>query len=233
MLQVCIHIEPYQDRNGKTLNQHIRYLIDTYSDHPGFYKVVKNGKSLPMFYLYDSYQISSFEWAKALKSGDIYSLRGTKYDGIFVGLYRGPEDEAHILSAGFDGFYTYFAANGFTKGSTWSNWKSMAKFATDNNLLFIPSIGPGYSDTRIRPWNGQTTRLRLQGNYFRSSYQAAVDAGAEFISVTSFNEWHEGTQIEPAVVKTFNDFKYEDYSPGGPNFYLQLLRDFVEKFTQK
>src|ERR1700687_2915275 len=29
--------------------------------------------------------------------------------------------------------------------------------------------------------------------------QAAIHAGADRITITSYNEWHEGTQIEPAL----------------------------------
>ena len=31
-----------------------------------------------------------------------------------------------IKKASFDGFYTYFASNGFTYGSSWKNWKGLA-----------------------------------------------------------------------------------------------------------
>ena len=230
--QVAIHIEPYEDRSGQTLNQHVKYIIDSYGQHPGFYRRAVGGKQLPVFYIYDSYQIDPRLWAQALKPGGKHCLRGTQYDGVFLALYVGPEDERRLLASGFDGFYTYFAANGFTKGSSWSNWRKMATFATTHNLLFVPSVGPGYVDTRVRPWNVQTTRKRLQGQYFRQAFQAALDAHVKMVSVTSFNEWHEGSQVEPAVPKTVNGFKYEDYSPGGPDFYLQLLREYVGKFTQ-
>lgn len=43
---------------------------------------------------------------------------------------------------------------------------------------------------------------------------AAVNSGAELVSITSFNEWGEGTQIEPA----------RDYGPGGPEMYLDLTK---------
>ena len=52
------------------------------------------------------------------------------------------------FQAHFDGFYTYFAANGFTYGSTIKNWNILSKFAKTNNLMFVPSVGPGYLDTR-------------------------------------------------------------------------------------
>lgn len=47
------------------------------------------------------------------------------------------------------GFYTYFATNGFTYGSTWKNWRSLSKFAHQNGLIFVPSVGPGYIDTQV------------------------------------------------------------------------------------
>lgn len=37
-----------------------------------------------------------------------------------------------IAAAGFDGFYTYFAANEFTYGSSWKHWKSLSGFARKN-----------------------------------------------------------------------------------------------------
>lgn len=41
-----------------------------------------------------------------------------------------------ILNAHFDGFYTYFAATGFTYGSTPTNWVSMQK-GKGNGKIFI------------------------------------------------------------------------------------------------
>ena len=63
-------------------------------------------------------------------------------------------------SAGFDGFYTYFGALGFTEGSTPARWPEIQAFAVKNKLQFIPSVSPGYVDTRIRPWNAVNTRSR-------------------------------------------------------------------------
>lgn len=48
-----------------------------------------------------------------------------------------------MVQGGFDGFYTYFAANDFSYGSSWKNWKSLSSFAKKNRLLFVPSVGPG------------------------------------------------------------------------------------------
>lgn len=107
-------------------------------------------------------------------------------------LSHGRQD---IVSGGFDGFYTYFAANGFSYGSSWKNWKSLSSFARKNGLLFAPSVGPGYIDTRVRPWNVKTTRERKNGKYYKIAWATALQTNPPLISITSFNEWHEGTQV--------------------------------------
>jgi hypothetical protein len=47
------------------------------------------------------------------------------------------------VSGGFDGFYTYFASEGFVYGSSRGNWPSMIDFANRNGLLSSISVGPG------------------------------------------------------------------------------------------
>ena len=130
----------------------------------------------------------------------------------------------------FDGFYTYFATEVFTYGSTPANWPTLAEWARGSGKLFIPCVGPGYDDTRIRPWNAENTRPREGGAYYDRAFEAAIDAGPDLIGITSFNEWHEGTQIEPAVPKAIDGFRYEDYRPRAADYYLERTRFWVEQY---
>lgn len=67
-------------------------------------------------------------------------MRGTKLDAIFIGLLVEYKHRTDLKESGFDGFYTYFAANGFSYGSSWKNWRNLASFARKYSLLFIPSV---------------------------------------------------------------------------------------------
>ncbi|CAG5101285.1 2-mannosidase (Mus musculus) [Cotesia congregata] len=214
-LKIAPHIEPYPGRNPINLIQHI------------------NGPLLPVIYIYDSYLFPSSAWWELLSERGNLTLRGTEIDAVYIGLLVDSQHRSHIKKSHFDGFYTYFAVNGFSYGSTWKNWKDLNKFAAQNGLMFIPSLGPGYIDTQVRAWNAENIRHRRHGQYYEVAWKNGINSGAKVISITSFNEWHEGTQIEPAKPVSNKDFTYLDYEPEGPNFYLNLTKWWIQQFSYK
>ena len=158
------------------------------------------------------------------------TIRGTSLDVVAIGLLVEESHKNFITGGGFDGFYTYFASNTFTYGSNPAHWKVLSTFATANSLLFIPSVGPGYEDTRVRPWNAVNSKDRKEDLTMAECLNAALhSAQATLISITSFNEWHEGTQIEPAFPKSAAGFTYLDYLPHTPDFYLEKTRQFSQQ----
>ncbi|KFD53297.1 hypothetical protein M513_05778 [Trichuris suis] len=224
-LKVAFMIEPYKERNGNSLRSNFEYIIIKYGGHVAFYRY--GGK--PVFYVYDSYLVAKDEWRSLLKANGELSIRATKYDSIVLALIVKQGDEHDLLTCGFDGFFTYFASTGFTYASTTSNWHNLASFAHQNRLLASFSVGPGYIDERIRPWNSVNTRDRANGSYYESMWNSALQVDSGFISITSFNEWHEGTQIEPASPFTGPNFTYLSYVPMESNFYLSLTRRMIER----
>jgi glycoprotein endo-alpha-1,2-mannosidase len=231
-IRICFHIEPQLGpggRDSRMVREAIVYLLDTYGESPVLYRDAE-GKNRPMFYVYDSYLSRADEWATILAPDGENTLRGTEYDSLVIGLWVKRHEERFFLDGHFDGFYTYFATNGFTYGSTQRNWMALSQWARRHHKLFVPCVAPGYIDTRIRPWNGRNTRDRENGDYYDRAFQAAIDAGATRIGVTSFNEWHEGTQIEPAVAMKAKDFRYRDYAPREPTWYLDRTAHWVGEF---
>ena len=94
-------------------------------------------------------------------------------------------------AAGFDGIYTYDILQ-YGGG----NFARLCKQAHRAHLLCLPSVGPGFDamratgDKRIKP--------RRNGKTYDTMWRAAIKAAPDGVTITSYNEWHEGTQIEPA-----------------------------------
>jgi hypothetical protein len=110
-------------------------------------------------------------------------------------------------AARFDGVYTYDIL--VNHGEQFARLCSEARRV---RLVCLPSVGPGYDasratgDSRVKP--------RRQGATYDAMWRSAIAAGADGITITSYNEWHEGTQIEPA--ETFSgpgraQIPYADY----------------------
>lgn len=98
-------------------------------------------------------------------------------------------------AGGFDGLYTYDIL-------VWDGGKlrRICAQARKAGLLCAPSVGPGYDarravgDARVKP--------RRRGATYDSMWRAALRASADLVTITSYNEWHEGTQIEPASARS-------------------------------
>jgi len=231
-LQITFHIEPFPGRNAITTRQAIAYLVSRFGASPACHRL-RNRGNRPLCFVYDSYQTSAADWATVLRPEGTNSIRGTAADAVVIGLWVNENEEAFMLEGGFDGFYTYFATDGFTFGSTTRNWPKLAAWARAHAKVFVPCVAPGYIDTRIRPRNGVNTRNRESGAYYDRSWVAAVAVSPELVGITSFNEWHEGTQIETATPKQIPGFTYLDYSPLPAAYYLDRTAFWVQKLNTK
>ncbi len=225
-IDIAFHIEPFYE-TIQEFRESVEYLHAQYGEHPAVFR----SKGKMVYYVYDSYKLPDEEWEKVLTSKGNSSLRNTPSDAIFIGLWVKENEGEFLKRSGFDGFYTYFASEGFVYGSTTSNWSYLSDFATKNDMLFIPCVGPGYEDTRIRPWNDSNTKKREEGTYYEKMFRTSMKTSPDFIAITSFNEWHEGTQIEPAISKRIETFTYEDYGQDTtPLFYIHKTRDLIDEY---
>ncbi|MFW6109416.1 MAG: glycoside hydrolase family 99-like domain-containing protein, partial [archaeon] len=63
-------------------------------------------------------------------------------------------------------------------------------------LLTVGTVTPGYDDTKIRV-NG--TKISREGNEtYRKYWRPIHEYSLDWVLITSWNEWHEGTEIEPS-----------------------------------
>jgi len=240
-IHVSWHIEPYGGRSPRTILADLRYLHKMYGAHPAVWRQPRaspgeassSAPSLPLVFLYDvsaehsaSHPDELTEWREI-----VAELRGSPADAVLLSLFHDRRDVDFVQAAGFDGAYTYFAASGFTEGSNAEHWSEMRQRMAANGKLFYPSVGPGYNDTLIRPWNHLQTRERRRGAYYDSMWERALHAAPHGVTVTSFNEWGEGTQIEAArphiALHGAKPLIYADYDPDPPDFYMERTRHWA------
>src|SRR4051794_36094611 len=95
------------------------------------------------------------------------------------------------LAGHFDGVYTYdILVHG---GDTFGRLCRQAHAA---NLLCAPAVGPGCDAGAAG--GAIRGKPRKSGVTYGCMWRSAIAAGAGLVATTSYNEWHEGTQIEPA-----------------------------------
>jgi hypothetical protein len=139
-----------------------------------------SGLGIRDFYVWASLDLPDGEWAELNRRLDpgVRTFANTN----LVGRAR---------AGGFDGLYTYDVL--LFDGALFPR---LCEQARRHRLLCAPSVGPGYdarratADRRVKP--------RRRGARYDEMWRGALKANADVVTITSYNEWHEGTQIEPA-----------------------------------
>lgn len=156
-IKIAFHLEPYHGRSVESVREDLEYISTKYGHHPSLYRA-PDGR--PLYYVYDSYHLFPSQWRRMLQPDGDITVRGTALDAWFVGLWLDRHHGRDADESGFDGIYTYFASESFSFGSTTRNWPNMCQYCRKQNMMCILSVGPGYNDTSIRPWNAHNARDR-------------------------------------------------------------------------
>jgi hypothetical protein len=147
--------------------------------------VYLRGFGIRTFYVYRPLDLPVSDWAAArvaLHAGGSTVFAQTALVGAAV-------------AGGFDGVYTYDIV--VYGGDKFARLCAQAHAA---KLSCAPSVGPGY-DAR-RGSGDPVVKQRRGGATYDSMWKMAIAAGADRVTITSYNEWHEGTQIEAASSTT-------------------------------
>ncbi len=97
------------------------------------------------------------------------------------------------LLDGVDALHTYFQAQAYERYIGGTDQVALASRLRGRRV--VATVMPAYDDRKVR-----TPGFALPadgGARWRHDWQVA--AGADVVMVTSFNEWHEGSQIEPSL----------------------------------
>lgn len=216
-VKVAWHLEPYSGRTAESTVADIDYLIARYGASPAFYRDPAHGNR-SAFYVFESLRIA--DWS---------ALERVRHKAIVLAQTTDTGKVAH-----FGGMYTY---DGIA-GATAPGWKHASDYCAANGLVWAPSVAPGYVDDRAVPGNTTPTVDRANGAMYDQQWRNALDPATggvpTWVSVTSFNEWHEGSIIEPArAIPGYLSFEgaYGRTGVAAETAYLDRTRHWVNQFT--
>jgi hypothetical protein len=167
--------------------ENLRYLHTVHAAHPAYLRY----QGRPVVFFYNVTRLPAATWQSLRDQVDpghnaLWIAEGTdlKYQSVF--------DGHHLYSITWPG--------GTPPAQTLSSWGSKVRQASQDygtTKIWVATVMPGYDDRKARPGSG-FAHSRDGGEYYRQCWEAAIASQPQWVIVNSFNEWLEGSYIEPS-----------------------------------
>jgi PKD repeat protein len=95
----------------------------------------------------------------------------------------------------FNGKIPYVVRESSWEGVITANSYSWGAAVEGPTIRGIASIGPGFDDSAVRDRSPHTFRDRENGQFYKDSWQAAIDSGRRIVVIETWNEFHEASEI--------------------------------------
>lgn len=145
-----------------------------------------DGKPLVVLYIVENYRIDEWLTIKRKLSDDGYEpfFLGDTYNVEYLDV--------------MDGLHTYNPVWITLTGLSFTEiYDKISLKIHDKGKLFAATVCPGYDDRKVR--DPGIFISRADGHYYNLCWEAARKSKADWVLVTSWNEWFEGTEIEPSL----------------------------------
>ena len=196
-LEVTVYFETVPGEDPDKALEYVRYLLDTYRDHPAWLKV--EGKPVLFIYGRAVNQIGIDGWG-----GVIQRIEGEYGDSVvFIGDVFGAAGSKDTKRV-FDGIHAY-NPTGLTQGKSpeelceWARTVYPLWAAAGPEQLVCVTVLPGYDDTEVGRPDPRPITDRHDGQTYRILWEEAIAADPAWVLICTWNEWHEGSEIEPSV----------------------------------
>ncbi|MCS7238918.1 MAG: glycoside hydrolase family 99-like domain-containing protein [Thermoguttaceae bacterium] len=194
LIRITVYYETVPNpKTPASATKDIVRLLRKYGDHPRWLRV--NGKPVVFVYGRAIGEIGVKGWQEV-----VAAVRQEYPQGVFFQGDRFSAEAAQV----FDGLHTYNTAGQLRGKSleevrawcreTYPRWVKLAREAGKSVAL---TVIPGYDDTKIRKPGLAVDRF--DGQSYGIQWEEAIAAQPDWVLITSFNEWHEGSEIEPSL----------------------------------
>jgi hypothetical protein len=196
-LGITIYFEDVRPRNAPDPNTAIEdllYVLERYGRHPAWLKV--DGKPVVFVYGRAVGQLKLDGWQSVVTAID------QRYAG--GALFVGDQISAEAARV-FAGIHTYNPTGRTARKSveeirawaqaTFPKWIDTA----GHDRIACITLIAGYDDSRLGRKEPRPITDRHKGETYRVMWEEAIAANPDWVLICSWNEWHEGSEIEPSA----------------------------------
>ena len=192
-LSVTAYFEVVPARTVEQATGWVLDLLRRYGEHPAWLRA--GGRPVLFVYGRALHQLGLDGWTSVITAVN----RRLEVGAVFLGDEISPR-AARV----FDGVHTY-NVTGSTAGMSAPELRAWARTSYGELNRIAPrritcaTVIPGYDDTELDRELPRPVTARHGGETYRVLWEEAIAADPDWILVTSFNEWHEGSEIEPSL----------------------------------
>lgn len=205
--------------NQQNVAEAIAYILNTYAGHPNFLRLAGR----PVIFFTDVYRVPV---TGGQTPQEAWAAIRAQVDPNHSAWWIAEGLDPSFLSV-FDGLYVHKIThakwpNDYVKMPRWAGWVRSWEQQTGQPKLWVATLMPGWDDTRagckpdIRVPSEPHRRDRENGAFYRATFNAAMQSLPDVLWINSWNEWVEGTYIEPSV-------QYGD-------LYYRMTAEFTAQF---
>jgi hypothetical protein len=197
-LQACIYTETYVANVGNDpripIDPDVVFdwlvdVVDMFGSHPAYLRV--DGR--PVVLMYAVSLLPQPQWDAVFAR-----LRATGRNPVVIGEFA----QSTLLDT-FDGEYQYTNVLRPAEEVARINRTESLRVRTfhllkpaDRRRIWIASVSPGFDDSRLVGRVVPRVVDRANGRVYDGQWESAVATAADWVVVTSWNEWWENTQVE-------------------------------------